>query len=112
MIKIPENWIEFSVLVELRAVRVVTQGDSHRNTLEKSLPLTCSKFSTRKLDKGLCLSRTKSCAGCDSRGFEPATPVAGPATLKYCLKVWPGEPGVPQTSKPCEALRTLKNHTT
>ena len=35
-------------------------------------------FSTRKLDRGLCLSRTKICAGSDSRGFEPATPVAGP----------------------------------
>ena len=37
----------------------------------------------RKLDRGLCLSRTKSCADSDSRGFEPATPVAGPATLRY-----------------------------
>ena len=41
------------------------------------------KNSTRKLDRGLCLSRTKICAGSDSRGFEPATPVAGPATLRY-----------------------------
>ena len=37
----------------------------------------------RKLDRGLCLSRTKNCADYDSRGFEPATPVAGPATLRY-----------------------------
>ena len=37
---VPENWIEVSVLVELRT------------------------------------------ADYDSRGFEPATPVAGPATLK------------------------------
>ena len=29
--------------------------------------------STRKLDIGLCLSRTKNCADYDSRGFEPAT---------------------------------------
>ena len=27
--------------------------------------------------------RTKSCADYGSRGFEPATPVAGPATLRY-----------------------------
>ena len=39
--------------------------------------------STRKLDRGICLSRTKNCADYDSRGFEPATPVAGPATLRY-----------------------------
>ena len=38
---------------------------------------------TRKLDRGLCLSRTKKCAVYDSRGFKPATPVAGPATLRY-----------------------------
>ena len=30
----------------------------------------------RKLDRGLCLSRIKNCADYDSRGFEPATPVA------------------------------------
>ena len=42
-----------------------------------------SQNSTRKLDRGLCLSRTKTCADYDSRGFEPATPVAGPATLRY-----------------------------
>ena len=41
------------------------------------------KNSTRKLDRGLCLSSTKNCADYDSRGFEPATPVAGPATLRY-----------------------------
>ena len=40
-------------------------------------------ISSRKLDKGLCLSRTKNCADYDSRGFEPVTPVAGPATLRY-----------------------------
>ena len=43
---------------------------------------------TKKLNRGLCLSSTKNCADYDSRGFEPATPVAGPATLKcmlYCL---------------------------
>ena len=38
---VPENWIEVSVLVELRTVRIM------------------------------------------ARGFEPATPVAGPATLRY-----------------------------
>ena len=37
-----------------------------------------------------------------------------PKMLSYtrCLKVWPGEPGVPQTSKPCEALSNLKVHAT
>ena len=40
-------------------------------------------ISTRKLDRGLCLSRTKNCADYDSRGFEPATTVVGQATLKY-----------------------------
>ena len=39
--------------------------------------------STRKLDRGVSLSRTKYCADYDSRGFKPATPVAGPATLRY-----------------------------
>ena len=29
------------------------------------------------MDRGLCLSRTKVKADYDSRGFEPATPVAG-----------------------------------
>ena len=38
---------------------------------------------TTKLDRGLCLRSTKNCADYDSRGFEPATPVAGPATLRY-----------------------------
>jgi len=38
---------------------------------------------TRKLDRGLCLSGTKNSVDYDSRGFEPGTPVAGPATLRY-----------------------------
>ena len=42
-----------------------------------------SRNSTRKLERGLCLSRTKNYADYDSRGFKPATPVAGPATLKH-----------------------------
>ena len=37
---------------------------------------SCAKKCSRKLNKGLCLSRSKNCANCDSRGFEPATPVA------------------------------------
>ena len=47
---VPENWIEVSVLVELRTVRIMTQGTSN------------------------------------------------PKVLSYtrCLKVWPGEPGVPK----------------
>ena len=69
-----------------------------------------------KLDRVLCLSRTKNFVDNDSRGFESATSVDGPATLRLsfttCLNVRPGEPGVPQNSKACETLRTLKNHTT
>ena len=30
---VPENWIEVSVLVELRTVRIMTQGDSNLRPL-------------------------------------------------------------------------------
>ena len=40
-------------------------------------------LNTRKLDRGLSLSRAKNCADYDSSGSEPATLVAGPATLMY-----------------------------
>ena len=43
---------------------------------------------TRKLDRGLCLSRTKNCADYDSRGFEPATLVE---STPICKKFKSGE---------------------
>ena len=52
--------------------------------LEERLLLICAvSNNAKKLDRGLCLSRTNNAADYDSRGFQPATPVAGPATLRY-----------------------------
>ena len=45
---------------------------------------------------GYCLKGIRTC--------DPCGGTSSPNVLSYtrCLKVWPGEPGAPQTYKPCE----------
>ena len=48
-----------------------------------SLATLVTETSTTKLDRGICLGRTKNCTDYDIRGFKHATPVVGPAILRY-----------------------------
>ena len=70
-----------------------------------------------KLDRWLCLHIIKVIAVNWLKGIRtchPSGETSNPKILSYtrCLKIWPGEPGVPQTSKPCEALSNLKGYYT
>ena len=49
--------------------------------------LTAASMYTRKLDRGLCLSRTKNRADYDSRGFEPAIYVLCTTSVSVCLHI-------------------------